>query len=206
LSLLGLRSGLSVILTEVRIVGGTEADGTLFSLMAHIDTHKHGSLGNLRAEAHAPQISTDLGVHLTDDIHENTVIVFSDGSVGNELGNDRGLTVDFILKERIEILMVGVVGHNDQEDETGFGTGGDVRLDARVVIELDTLGEGLEELVFILGCPVLDEADVCVLYENIQSFLDGHIVELLVDVARVLFIALETENSEVLESLGFVHH
>lgn len=81
-----------------------------------------------------------------------------------------------------------------------------MRLDARVVIELDTLGESLEEFVFVLGCPVLDEADVGVLYENIQSFLDGHIVELLVDVARVLFIALETENSEVLEGLGLVHH
>jgi hypothetical protein len=40
--------------------------------------------------------------------------------------------------------MVRVIRHDDQEDETGFSTGGDVRLDARVVVELDTLGEGLE--------------------------------------------------------------
>lgn len=174
--------------------------------MAHIDTNKHGSLGDLRAKAHTPQISTDLGVHLTDDIHENTVIVLGDGSVGHKLRNDGGLTVDFILEERVEILMVRVVGHNDQEDETGFSTGGDVRLDARVVIELDTLGESLKEFIFVLSRPVLNEADIGVLYENIQSFLDGHIVELLIDVARVLFIALETEDSEVLECLGLVHH
>jgi len=143
LSFLRLGSGLSIVLAEVGIVSGTESNGTLLSLMAHIDTHKHGSLGDLRAEAHAPQVSTDLGIHLSDDVHEDTVVILGDGSVGNELGNDRGLTVDFILQERIKILMVGVVRHDNQEDEAGFSTRGDMRLDARVVVELDTLGEGL---------------------------------------------------------------
>jgi len=102
--------------------------------------------------------------------------------------------------------MVRVIRHDYQEDETGFSTRRDMRLHTRVVIELDTLGEGLKQFVFVLSCPVLDEADICVFYENIQSFLDGHIVELLIDVARVLFIALETENSEVLEGLRLMHH
>lgn len=94
--------------------------------------------------------------------------------------------------------MIGVVRHDNQEDETGLSTRCNVRLDTRVVVELDTLGKGLEELVFILGCPVLDEADVSILNEDIQSLLDGHIVELLVDIASVLLITLQTEDSEVL--------
>lgn len=167
LSFLGLGSGLSVVLAEVRVVGGTESNGTLLSFMAHIDTHEHSSLGDLRAEAHTPQVTTDLGIHLADDVHEDTVIVLGDGSVGNELRDDRGLTVDFILQERIEVLVVGVVRHDHQEDETGFGTRCDMGLDTRVVVELDTLGEGLEELVFVLGCPVLNEADVSILNEDI---------------------------------------
>jgi len=102
--------------------------------------------------------------------------------------------------------MVGVVGHDDQEDEAGLSTRGDVWLHSRVIVELDTLGECLQKFVFVLSCPVLDQTDVCVLYEDIKSLFDGHIVELLIDVARVLFISLQAENSEVFKGLRLVHH
>lgn len=44
LTLLWLRGSLCIVLTEVGIVCCTESNGTLLTLMAHIDTHKHGSL------------------------------------------------------------------------------------------------------------------------------------------------------------------
>ena len=106
-------------------------------------------------------------MHLFTQFNQTLTRWRDDGSVGNELRDNRGLTVDFILQERIEVLVVGVVRHDHQEDETGFGTRCNMGLDTRVVVELDTLGEGLEELVFVLGCPVLNEADVSVLNEDI---------------------------------------
>jgi len=122
------------------------------------------------------------------------------------LRNDGRFTVDFILEERVEILMIGVVGHDDQEDEAGLGTRGDVWLHSRVIVELDTLGECLQKFVFVLSGPVLDKADVCVLNEDIKSLFDGHVVELLIDVARVLFISLQAEDGEVFKCLRLVHH
>lgn len=99
LSFLGLGSSLSVVLAEVGIVSGTESNGTLFAFMTHINTHQHSSLGNFRAKAHTPQVSTNLGIHLTDDVHEDTVVILGDGPVGNELRDYRCLTVNLILQE-----------------------------------------------------------------------------------------------------------
>jgi hypothetical protein len=68
-------------------------------------------LTNLVAEGHAPKITTKLGVHLAYDVEEDTVIVFGDGAIGNELRDDWTVTIDLILQERIEILVVTVIGH-----------------------------------------------------------------------------------------------
>jgi hypothetical protein len=48
---------------------------------------------------HAPEITTKFGVHLTDDVKENAVIVLLDSAVSNELRNDRGITIDLVLQE-----------------------------------------------------------------------------------------------------------
>jgi len=42
LSLLRLRSGLGIVFAEVGIVRGAESDGTLFTLVAHVDSNQHG--------------------------------------------------------------------------------------------------------------------------------------------------------------------
>ena len=54
LTLLSLMAGLSVVLTHVLIIGGDETNDALLALVANIDTNKHGLVGDLRAEAHAP--------------------------------------------------------------------------------------------------------------------------------------------------------
>lgn len=140
---MGLRSSLCVIFAEIRIISGTESNGRLLTLMANINTNQHSFLRDLRAKAHAPQVTTDLSIHLTDNVHEDTIVVFGDGSVGYKLGDDRGFTVYFILEEGIKILMVGMIRHDDQEDEARFSSRGDMGLNTRVIVELDTLSESL---------------------------------------------------------------
>lgn len=56
---------------------------------------------------------------MTNDIQENPVVVLGNGAVSNELRNDRGVTVDLVFDERVEILVVGVIRHDHQEDELG---------------------------------------------------------------------------------------
>lgn len=87
--------------------------------MTNVNTDEHSLLGDLAAEGHAPEVTTEFGVHLTDNVEEDTVVVFCDGAVGNELGDHGTVTVDLVLEEGVEVLMVGVIGHDDKEDEIG---------------------------------------------------------------------------------------
>ena len=119
LTLDGLRAGLSVVLAHVGIVRGTEADRRLLALVADINTDEHGLLADFLAEGHAPEVTAKLGVHLTDDVEEDTVVVLRDGAVGHELRDHRAVTVDLILQETVEVLVVRVVRHDDEEDEIG---------------------------------------------------------------------------------------
>jgi len=117
LTLLGLGRGLSVVLAHVRVVGGAETNGGLLAFVANVDSNQHGLVRDLRAELHTPKIATKFSVHLADDVQEDSVIVLSDSAVGNELANHGGIAVDLVLKEGVEVLVVGVVRHNHQEDE-----------------------------------------------------------------------------------------
>lgn len=81
-----------------------------------------------------------------------------------------------------------------------------MRLHTTVVIELNTLREGFQQFVLVLGGPVLDQADIRILYENVQPLFNRHVVEFLVDVAGVLLVTLQTEDGEVLQRLRLVNH
>jgi hypothetical protein len=54
LSFLALRACLCVVLAHVLVVGGTEANNTLFSFVANVNTYKHGLLGNFGAKVETP--------------------------------------------------------------------------------------------------------------------------------------------------------
>jgi len=69
----------------VSVISSTEANGGLLALMADINTDEHGLWGDLAAEGHAPEVTTELSVHLPDDVEEDTVIVLSNGTVRHEL-------------------------------------------------------------------------------------------------------------------------
>lgn len=53
--------------------------------MADINTDEHGLWGDLAAEGHAPEVTTELSVHLPDDVEEDTVVVLDNCAVGDEL-------------------------------------------------------------------------------------------------------------------------
>lgn len=67
---------MSVVLAKEGIVGRDEANNGLLALMANIDTYKHSFLGYLFAEAHTPQIATELRIDLPHYVHIDAVVVF----------------------------------------------------------------------------------------------------------------------------------
>jgi hypothetical protein len=85
--------------------------------MAHINSNQHSLIGDFFAERHPPKISSEFGVHLSDDIQEDTVIILRDGTVGDKLGDDWTVTIDLVLQEGVEVLVVGVVWHDNEEYE-----------------------------------------------------------------------------------------
>ena len=178
--------------------------------MANVDAHKHSLLGNLVAEGHAPEVTAKLRVHLTDDVQEYAVVVLGNGPVGHELRDDRAVTVNLVLEEGVEVLVVGVVRHDDQEYKVGVLDGSTRVLDRRqhllVVVVLDARGKSFQKILLVDGGLVGDGANVGVLDSDVEAFLEREVVELVVDVVGVLDILLEADDGESLESLGLVHH
>jgi hypothetical protein len=71
------------------------------------------------SELHPPEVATELRVHLPDDVQENTVVVPLNRPVSHELRNHRAVAVDFVFQKGVEVLVVRVVGHDDQKDKLG---------------------------------------------------------------------------------------
>ena len=194
LSLHRLRASLGVILAHVGVIGSAEPNSTLFTFVANIDTHKHGLFGDLLAERHSPEIASKLGVHLSDDVQEDSIVVLEDCSVGDELGDNRTVAVDFIFQERIEVLMVGVVRHDHQEEELRVFDGSIGIVDhwqhLFVVVVLDGRGEGIQEELLVNQGLVSNWTDVCILNLNIKTFLLRQVVEFIVDEVGVVHVSL----------------
>jgi hypothetical protein len=54
LSFLCLRTGLGVVLAHVLIVGGTESNDALLTLVTDINSNQHGFLGDFTSEVKSP--------------------------------------------------------------------------------------------------------------------------------------------------------
>jgi hypothetical protein len=116
LTLLVLRTGLGIVLAKERIISGDETNDTLLALVANVDADKHGLGRNFLSEAHSPEITSKLGVNLTDNVEVNAVVVFVDGLACDELGNDRVVRVNLVLDSSIEVLLSQGVRDNDEEE------------------------------------------------------------------------------------------
>ncbi len=85
LTLLSLRTGLSVVFTHVGIVCGDETDDALLALVANVDTYKHSLVGNLLAEVHSPEISSQFGIDLSHNVEIDAIVVTVDSLSSDEL-------------------------------------------------------------------------------------------------------------------------
>jgi hypothetical protein len=56
--------------------------------MADINANKHGLVTDLGPKRHSPQITAKLGIHLSNNVQEDTVIVLRNGAISDELRND----------------------------------------------------------------------------------------------------------------------
>lgn len=121
----------------------------MLSLVTDINADKHCGLRDFLAEAHAPEIASNFSVHLPDDVHEDAIIVLCDSAISHKLRDYWCLTIDLILQERIEVLVVRVIWHDDEENELRLCPTCDMRLDPAVVIELDALCKRFQQFVFV---------------------------------------------------------
>jgi hypothetical protein len=116
LTLLTLWTSLSVIFAHILVVRSNETNDALLSLMADINTDKHGLVGNFLAEVHAPQITTEFGIDLTDNVQVDAVIISVNCFARYELRDNRVVRVNFIFNGGIEGLLSEGVRDDDEEE------------------------------------------------------------------------------------------
>lgn len=116
LTLLSLRCSLSVVLAHVLIVGRNKTYDALLALVANINTNEHGLVGDFLTKVHAPQVTTELGVDLSDNVQIDTVIVSVDRLAGDELRDNGVVRVNFIFNGGVEMLLSQGVRNDDEEE------------------------------------------------------------------------------------------
>jgi hypothetical protein len=103
-----------------------------------------------------------------------------------------------------------VVRHDDQEDEIGVFNRAirslDGGQDLLVIIILDRGCKGLKEVLLMLSSLIQDRADVGVLDADVEAFLQGQVIELIINVVGVLYVFLEADDGEALKGLGLMYH
>ena len=113
LALLSLRTGLSVVLAHILVIGGNKTNDALLSLVADINTDKHGLVGDLLAEVHAPEVTSELSIDLTNNVQVNAVVISINSLACNELRDNWVIRVNFIFNGGIEGLLSEGVWNND---------------------------------------------------------------------------------------------
>ena len=106
--------------------------------------------------------------------------------------------------------MVGVVGHNDQEDKLRvlycairLLNHGQYFL---IVVVLNALSKRLKKNFLVVSSLVGYWTNMSEFNLNAESFLGGKIIELVVDVICVTHISFQTENCEALKHLWLMYH
>ena len=97
---------LSVVFAHILVVCCAETNCALFALVTDIDTDKHCLIGNFWTKLHSPQITTELGIHLTYNVQKYSVVIFSDSSICDELRNNGTVAIYLVFEERVEVLVV----------------------------------------------------------------------------------------------------
>lgn len=178
--------------------------------MANVDTNEHGLVGDLGAEVHSPEITSELGVDLSHDVQVDTIVVTVDGLGSDELRDDGVVRVNFIFNGGVEVLLSESVRDNDEEELD----------DGLVGVSLLLLSGGLGSLAWHFDLHVVSEVgvdgvlevfnlrsvvegdNITVVNEDIEAVLLGERVELVLKVFTILDVLLKTEDSPLLEVHG----
>lgn len=199
-----LRACLGVVFAEEGIVCGDETDNTLLTLVANVDTNKHGLGRNILAEAHSPEIATELGIDLTDDVEEDSVVVSSNGLAGHELGDDWVVAVDLVLNSSVELLLTEGV-RDDHQEELDCWCGIFLsRTCTRLLFALRSINVILEvgvDSVFEVfnARSVVKGNDISVVDEDVKAEGLRQFVELVLKIFTIFDILLKAENGPLLE-------
>lgn len=96
-----------------------------------------------------------------------------DSSVGNKLGNNWTVAVYLVLEEGVEVLMVSMVWHDNQEDKLGVfhlsARFSDLWEDLLVVVVLNALSEGVQKIFFVVGGLVWHWADISIFNLDVET-------------------------------------
>jgi len=178
--------------------------------VANIDTNKHGLVGDLGAEVHSPEITSEFGVDLSHDVQVDTIVVTVDGLGSDELRDDGVVRVNFIFNGGVEVLLSESVRDNDEEELHDGLVGISLLLlsgclgslawhfDLHVVSEV-----GVDGVLEVFNLRSVVEGDnITVVNEDIEAVLLGERVELVLKVFTILDVLLKTEDSPLLEVDG----
>lgn len=113
---LSLENLVGVVLTHLWVNGSTETNNGLFALMADIDSDKHGVRRDFLRELQVVEVSTELGVDLSQNVGGNRQVGFLDDSGANNLGDDVH-AVAGILVSLVRLLIV-----QDDDNDLGLST------------------------------------------------------------------------------------
>jgi len=175
LALLTLRACLSVVLAHILIICGNETNDGLFSLVANVDTNEHGLVGDLSAEVHSPEITTELGVDLSHDVQVDTIVVTVDGLGSDELRDDGVVRVNFIFNGGVEVLLSESVRDNDKEELHDWLTGISLLLDLGLAlpwdVDLHVVSEvGVDGILEVFNLrSIVERNNITVVNEDIKS-------------------------------------
>jgi hypothetical protein len=115
LTFFGLRGWAGIILAHVGVIGSNETDQTLFAFMADVNSNQHGFLWDFSSEVHSPEVTTEFGIDLSEDVHVDSIVVFVDNLGLNKLGDNWRVCVDGVLNLFVEVISSCCEGDDDQE-------------------------------------------------------------------------------------------
>jgi len=197
---------LSVVLAHVLVVGSTEADDGLLALVANVDSYEHGSFRDFGSEIESPQIAAKLGIDLAEDVDVDSVVVLLNGLGAHKLRDDRRISVDLVLESSVQVLLLDVVGHDDEEEVQVFGLLGLMQLVAFGVLATDVL-----QIVVVNGflegldVRLVGELDnVAIVDVDAKLAVLRKLVEPVVQVLTVRHVLLKAEDGPLLEVDGLL--
>ena len=208
LALLTLRACLGVVLAHILIICSNETNDGLFSLVANVDTNKHGFVGDLSSKVHSPEITSEFGIDLSHDVQVDTIVVTVDGLGSDELRDDGVVRVNFIFNGGVEMLLSQSVRDDDKEELDNWlvrisllllsGLSLAWYLDLNVVSEV-----GIDSILEVFNLrSIVERNNITVVNEDIEAILLRERVELVLEVFTILDILLKAEDSPLLEVDG----